>query len=164
MKTNEIKVGHKYRAKVSGNLTTVYVNGLEPARFSRVTNRHGPTRFDVTNLRTNRRTTMTAAKMRREVSDEEFNIEERRRIARDVAPMARNNGIAEMGGRPVVDPQPPQVNTDRPAMMEQALDRYQVKLYGVVVWSGKVKITAEMLTGDLNTAIKRHEEETRQGL
>lgn len=64
MLQKDIKVGRKYTAKVSGKLTTVRVDGIDPP------DRYGihKTRFRVTNLSTGRRIAFkSAARFRREV-------------------------------------------------------------------------------------------------
>ena len=74
MKKNEIKKGGKYIAKVSGNLVTVRVDEIRETRRSgrydysgKVTYRDVVV-YDVTNLKTGRRTTFKSAqKFRREV-------------------------------------------------------------------------------------------------
>ena len=74
MKKNEIKKGGKYIAKVSGNLVTVRVDEIRET-IKRSWNNYAaqPTCrdvvvYDVTNLKTGRRTTFrSAAKFRREV-------------------------------------------------------------------------------------------------
>lgn len=75
MKKKDIKVGGKYIAKVSGNETTVRVDAIREIEgwnggsiYSRQTK--ASTRYDVTNLRTGRKTTFrSAAKFRREVRE-----------------------------------------------------------------------------------------------
>ncbi len=77
MKKADIKVGGTYQAKVSGNLTTVRVDGIrEVSKMKRRSayasgGTHNLTTgevYDVTNLKTNRKTTFrSAAKFRAEV-------------------------------------------------------------------------------------------------
>lgn len=63
MKLAQVEVGKYYIAKVSGTLTVVQVLWeLET---------HKVTRFAVVNVRTGRKTSMTAAKLRRLATDEE---------------------------------------------------------------------------------------------
>lgn len=71
MKKAEIKVGGYYRAKVSGNLVTVRVDAVrETDPAGTLTNKRGNikspvTVYDVTNLKTGRKTTFrSAAKFR----------------------------------------------------------------------------------------------------
>ncbi len=75
MKKNEIRVGGLYLAKVSGNLTTVRVDAIcdvEEVRGWRNSTgrlRKAVNRYDVTNLKTGRKTTFrSAAKFRSEVN------------------------------------------------------------------------------------------------
>jgi len=68
MKAKDIKVGGHYTAKIAGNLTTVRVDAIR----QRYTNSRGQSccrdHYDVTNLRTGRKTTFrSAAKFRYEV-------------------------------------------------------------------------------------------------
>ena len=72
MKANEIKKGEKYIAKVSGVLTTVRVDEIREVSRGRMAAggyTYGTaTVYDVTNLKTGRKTTFrSAAKFRREV-------------------------------------------------------------------------------------------------
>lgn len=67
MKKNQIKVGGIYIAKVAGKLTTVRVDAIR--EVTEYNDREG-TRYDVTNLATNRRTSFRSAmKFRREVQN-----------------------------------------------------------------------------------------------
>ena len=62
MKKNEIKVGGLYLAKVSGKITTVRVDAIRKGGF---TSGGSQTAYDVTNLKTGRKTTFrSAAKFR----------------------------------------------------------------------------------------------------
>ena len=79
MKANEIQVGGKYIAKVSGKLTTVRVDEIrETTKRGRINKYSGcpsyykdTVVYDVTNLVTGRRTTFkSAAKFRRDLSKE----------------------------------------------------------------------------------------------
>ncbi len=80
MKANEIQIGGRYTAKVSGNLTTVRVDAIRDY-FAEVFGRVGRNekRYDVTNLTTGRRITFrSAAKFRsRVLTDREY--DQRRR-------------------------------------------------------------------------------------
>jgi len=76
MKANEIEKGGKYVAKVSGVLTTVRVDEIREVSWSRMNHYSGrldrtdKVVYDVTNLKTGRRTTFkSAAKFRRAVTD-----------------------------------------------------------------------------------------------
>ncbi len=65
MKKSEIKVGGHYRAKVSNNLTTVRVDGIEDRSYSF---EKAHTAYHVINLATGRKLTFrSAAKFRSEV-------------------------------------------------------------------------------------------------
>lgn len=71
MKKNEIKVGGLYRARVSGNSTTVRVDAIRPVTQYGSGDRN-VVLYDVTNLATGRRTTFrSAAKFRFEVSPQD---------------------------------------------------------------------------------------------
>ncbi len=67
MKKNEIKKGGHYRAKVSGVLTTVRVDGIREVGGR--SNYPAGTAYDVTNLRTGRTTTFRSAAKFREEAD-----------------------------------------------------------------------------------------------
>lgn len=76
MKANEITKGGKYIAKVSGNLTTVRVDEIRETSRSRMNHYSGRLEYtdkvvyDVTNLKTGRKTTFkSAAKFRRAADD-----------------------------------------------------------------------------------------------
>lgn len=69
MTGKQIKVGGLYRAKVSGNLTIVRVDGIRETRKYRSGKLADTVVYDVTNTRTGRTTTFSsAAKFRSEVT------------------------------------------------------------------------------------------------
>lgn len=69
MKKNEIKVGGKYKAKVSGNLVTVRVDSIRSSAYGEGKRND---LYDVTNLATGRKTTFrSAAKFRAEATNSE---------------------------------------------------------------------------------------------
>lgn len=70
MKTNEIKVGGVYVAKVSGKLTNVRVDAIRTRQSGYGSTARDQTVYDVTNLATGRKTTFrSAAKFRRVAGD-----------------------------------------------------------------------------------------------
>lgn len=69
MLAKEIIIGKRYRARVSGKLTVVRVDGIREASCFRGGKLTDKTVYDVTNLTTGRRTTFrSAAKFRSEIA------------------------------------------------------------------------------------------------
>ena len=72
MKKSEINVGGHYLAKVSGALVTVRVDGIVDHGSDSISERKGSVTYDVTNLKTKRKTIFRSAqKFRRAVSQVE---------------------------------------------------------------------------------------------
>lgn len=107
MKASEIQKGGKYIAKVSGVLTTVRVDEIREVGRSRMNHYSGRLEYadrvvyDVTNLKTGRRTTFkSAAKFRRAVTDKAKEAVEQilgKDLADSVTPMPSQPEVKEAG-------------------------------------------------------------------
>lgn len=106
MKASEIEKGGKYIAKVSGVLTTVRVDEIREVTTycgscNRPYGRGERTVYDVTNLKTGRRTTFkSAAKFRRAVTDKAKEAVEQilgKDLADSVTPMPSQPEVKEAG-------------------------------------------------------------------
>lgn len=87
MKKSEIKVGGHYRAKVSRNLVTVRVDAIRSGtRYLGSGKTSDTTVYDVTNLKTGRRTTFRSAmKFRNEAGMEPTTVPKRLRESAEAA-------------------------------------------------------------------------------